>query len=181
MSQSENKPLSDRIKLKMAELNIIKKTVTEMEEDLKQKREQKKHEKARNDICLCMDTYILPFLEGISETFNEPLTEGVKRLIKEKKNPFKPKKGWNRTKDTEYVLKRFMNSPTTKVLQVMAKPYIRYKMEWIHEEAEWIREEILKNEYPDLYDAIIETEGGKEWLDDLINSFIRTIKGYISR
>lgn len=173
--------LSERIKKKMESLSLLQKNVTEMEEGLKQQREKKKRDKSRKDICLCMDTYILPFLEGVANTFNEPLTEGVKRLIKEGKNPFKPKKGWNRTKDTEYILKRFMDSPTTKILQTMAKPYIRYKMEWIHEEAEWIREQILKDEYPDLYEAIMETEGGKEWLDDLINSFISTIKGYIGR
>jgi len=117
-----------------------------------------------------------PYLEGISASFNEPLLAGINRLIKEKKNPFRPKEDWNRTQETKIALAGFFKNPQAKVLYFMAKPYIRKKVEWIHEQAQWIRDTILKTEYPEFYDVIMNTEGGKEWLDQLITDLASTIK-----
>lgn len=155
----------------------LQKSVEEMRKDIKKKREAKEREEAREDICFWMDNAIFPYLEGLaSNGYNEDLLSGIKRLIKEEKNPFRAKDGWNRTQETQTALNRFLALPQTRVLQILAKPYIKAKMQWIHKEAEWIREAILKEEYPDFYEAIMETEGGKQWLDNLITDFFKMIK-----
>lgn len=153
------------------------KSVEDFQKMLKEQRETRFKEKAKQDICFWMDNGIFPFLEGIAESFDEPLIDGIKRLIREGKNPFRPKKdGWNRTHETREALTGFLMQPQTRVLQTLAKPYIKARMEWIHKEAKWIREEILKEEYPGIYEAIMKTKGGKEWLDTLITDFVKTIK-----
>jgi len=164
------------LKKKREEVLTLGKSVEELQENLEKQRQTRLRERAREDICFWMDNAIFPFLEGVAEGFNEPLIVGIKRLIREKKNPFRPKEAWNRTQETEIALKSFLLNPQTRVLQILAKPYIKARMEWINEQAEWIREEIVKEEYPSLYDVIMETEGGKEWLDELINDLIKTLR-----
>lgn len=161
------------------ELDVLKQSVEELEEEIKEKREKRKRAREKNDIMVWMENVIFPFLEEIAASFNEPLIPGIQRLIKEKKNPFQPKKDWNRTHETTGYLDAFFNAPHVKALTPLMKPYVRYNMQWIYREAEWIREEILKTEYPDFYNAIMDTEGGKEWLDQLINGFMKTIRRYI--
>ena len=173
--------MEERLAKKRESMELLKQSVTQMKETLKNRREQNKRNRSRKDICFWMDNAILPFIKGVARQFNEPLIDGIKRLILEKKNPFKPQKSWDRTRETRYVLKRFLDSPQTKVLQTLAKPFLRNKMTWIYEEADWIREELVKEEYPDLYNVVMETPGGKEWLDDLISSFIQTMKEYLGR
>lgn len=167
------------LKKKRDELVALGQSVEEMEKEIKEKRETRFRDRAREDICFWMDNAIFPFLEGIAESFNEPLIDGIQRLIKEGKNPFRPKEDWNRTRETEHALRSFLSLPQTKVLQVLAKPYMKAKMTWIHQEAEWIREEILKEAYPYVYQAIMQTEGGKEWLDELIGDLTKTLRSYL--
>jgi len=164
---------------KRKELTDLKNSVEDMRAEILKKREQREKERAKRDICFWMDNAVLPFLEEIAACFNEPLLDGIRRLIKEQKNPFQPKKDWNRTRETKSFLTGFINLPQNKLLLALAKPFIRYNMQWIHKEAEWIREEILKQEYPDFYMAIMETEGGQQWLDQLINGLIKTIRRFL--
>jgi len=164
------------LKQKRQSLETLKKSVEKMKEDSKKRKEARKRARAKQDICFWMDNAVFPFLDGIAESFHEPLIDGVKRLIKEKKNPFRPKKGWDRTRETEIALQGFLSQPQTKMLQILAKPFLKHKMEWIHRESEWIREEILKEEYADFYETIMETKGGKQWLDDLITDLTKYIK-----
>lgn len=162
---------------KRKELETTVSSVEELQKKIERDRETRLKARAKEDICFWMDNAIFPFLEGIAESFNEPLIPGIQRLIREKKNPFRAKEdGWNRTRETEIVLRSFLVQPQTRVLQVLARPYIKARMEWIHEKAEWIREEIVKEEYPGFYTAIMETEGGKEWLDELITDFVTTLR-----
>ena len=161
---------------KRKSLETLQRSVEQMRENFEKKKEARLRARAKEDICFWMDNAVFPFLEGIAESFHEPLIDGIKRLIREKKNPFRPKKDWNRTRETQIALTGFLAQPQTKMLQILAKPFLKYKMEWIHREAEWIREEIVKEEYPDFYGAIMETEGGKEWLDDLITDLTKYIK-----
>jgi len=167
---------SPALKKKRDDFETLKSSVEQMREDIKKKRETKLRERAREQVCYWMDTVVVPFLEGIADSFNEPLLEGVKRLIREKKNPFRPKKDWNRTQETQFVLNSFLNSPQTKMLQILAKPFLKAKLDWVHKEASWVREEILKEEYPQLYEAIMETEGGQEWLDQLITDLMKKLR-----
>lgn len=157
-------------------LQTLQTSVEQMRADIEKKREARLRERAREDICFWMDNAIFPFLEGISDGFNEPLIPGIQRLIMEGKNPFRPKEGWNRTIDTEFALTTFLTQPQNQVLGTLMKPYIKAKMEWINQQAEWIREQILKDEYPAVYKAIMETEGGKEWLDELITDLTTTLR-----
>lgn len=177
----EGEPILSRVDRKRRKLDILKKSVSEMREHFAANRKTKQRERAYKDICFWMDNAIVPFLEGIAEQYNEPLLDGIKRLIKEDKNPFRQQQDWNRRKETEFALTRFMQSPSTKVLQIMAKPYVRQKMQWIEGEAKWIREEILKEEYPAFYEAIMDTPGGKAWLDNLITDFMKIIKRYLRK
>lgn len=166
----------DWLKKKRADVISLGKTVEEMQKNLEKERQARLRERAKEDICFWMDNAIFPFLEGIAEGFNEPLIIGIQRLIREKKNPFRPREDWNRTRETEIALKSFLLNPRTRVLQVLVKPYIKAKMDWINKEAKWIREEVLKEEYPGFYEVIMETEGGKEWLDELITDFVKTLR-----
>jgi len=172
----EFKPSTELIK-KRKEFKAFKSDVEQLREDIKKKREIRLRKKAHEQVCYWMDTVVLPFLQGIAESFNEPLLEGVKRLIREKKNPFRPKQDWNRTKETEFVLTKFLGSPQTKLLQIVAKPFLKAKLDWINKEASWVREEVLKEEYPQLYDAIMETDGGQEWLDNLLTDLTKRLRG----
>lgn len=174
--------VSQRLKEKQKALDLLKTDVTQMQEQLKERRENAKRKRAREDICFWMDNAIFPFLEGVAGSFNEPLIDGIRRLIKEKKNPFRPRKnGWDRTRETDIALKTFLMTPQTKVLQVLAKPFIRQKLSWINKEAEWVRETILKEEYPDVYDAIMKTEGGEKWLDELITDLMKYLRRSMRR
>jgi len=169
--------LNDSLETKREELASLKQTVGDLEEEFKQKREDKRRERSQKKICLYMDNLIIPYLEGIAQGgFNEPLTVGIRRLIKEDKNPFRPQEGWNRTKETHNALDRFLQFPQVKMLKLIAKPFLKHELQVIHEDASWIRENVLKQEYPDIYVAVMETEGGPKWLDQLIDDFLKTIK-----
>ena len=74
------------------------------------------------------------------------------------------------------MLSGFLKNPQAKVMFFLAKPYIKRKIAWIHEQADWIREVILKTEYPEFYEVIVTTKGGKEWLKDLITDLTHTLK-----
>lgn len=168
-----------RVEEKRKELDLLKISVEELEENIKAKREVRKRERDRKDIMVWAENVIFPFLEEIAAGYNEPLILGIQRLIKEKKNPFQPQKDWNRTREATSYLDAFFNTPQINALKPLMKPYIKYNMQWIYGEAKWIREEIMKKEYPDFYNAIMNTEGGKEWLDELINGFMKTIRRYL--
>lgn len=162
---------------KRKEVETLETSFEDFKKQVEQKKEARLRERARQDVCFWMDNAIFPFLEGIAETFNEPLIDGIRRLIREKKNPFRRKEdGWNRTREANIVLQSFLVQPQTRVLQILAKPYLKKQMDWIHQEAEWIREQILKEEYPGIYEAIMQTEGGQQWLDELIEDFIRILR-----
>jgi hypothetical protein len=167
------------VEQKKKELDVLKQSVEDLENSIKAKREARKRERERKDIMVWMENVIFPFLEEIARGFNEPLIPGIKRLIKEGKNPFQPKQDWTRTRETTSYLDAFFTTPHVKALIPLMRPYIKYNMQWIYREAKWIREEILKTEYPDFYEAIMKTEGGNEWLDELINGFMKTIRTYL--
>lgn len=169
-------PEPEWLKKKRDGLITLQTSVEELQKDIQKRREARLREKAREQVCYWVDNVIFPFLQGIAESFDEPLLDGVKRLIREGKNPFRPTKHWNRTRETEVVLKSFLNQPQTKMLQVLAKPFLKAKLDWIHKEASWIREEILKEEYPQLYETIMEAKGGKEWLDQLITDLTKKLR-----
>lgn len=165
---------------KKEQLSRLKQSVDEMQKDIEERREKRKREQERKDVMLWLENIIFPFLEEIAAGFNEPLVDGIKRLIREKKNPFQPTKTWNRTQETYSYLDAFFNTPQIRVLFPILKPYLKYNMQWIFKEASWIREEVLKEEYPDIYTAIMETEGGKEWMDGLIGGFLKVVRRYIA-
>lgn len=169
--------LNDPLEAKREELASLKQTVGDLEEEFKQKRESKKRERSQKKICLYMDNLIIPYLEGIAQGgFNEPLTVGIRRLIMENKNPFRQQEGWDRTKETYNVIDRFLQFPRVKMLKPLVKPFLKRELQDIQEDASWIRENVLKQEYPDIYMAVMETEGGPKWLDQLIDDFLKTIK-----
>lgn len=153
--------------------------VGQLEKELAEKRQKKIRERARRDLCFWMDNAILPFLQGVASSYDEPLLDGVKRLIHEGKNPFRPTQDWDRTNEVNYFLTGFFKLPQTKLLQVMAKPIVRAKTSFIAQEIPWIRDEILRESYPDLYEAVMTTEGGREWLDDLLLDLTNTLKTFL--
>jgi len=157
----------------------LEKSVEDMQKEIQLKRAAKTRQRAKEDICFWMDNAIFPFLEGVAEGFNEPLLDGIRRLIRENKNPFRPRENWDRTKETNFVLSGFLSQPQTQLLQAMAKPFLKMKSEWLLKEASWIREEILKEEYPDFYGAIMSTTGGQEWLDTLITDVTKMLRRLI--
>lgn len=178
---TEEPRLSDRLLAKMEEIDLLQKSVGELEKELKERRELKKKQRSKEQISFFMNNLIIPYLEGIANGFNEPLLAGVQRLIREAKNPFRPKEDWDRTRETSLSIDRFLKSSDPRILLIknLAKPFVRAKFETINEEASWIREQILKEDYPALYAAIMEREGGQEWLDQLIEDLFRSIKRYL--
>ena len=136
----------------------------------------KRVQKATKDIRSWMDNFVFPYLEGLSVHYNEPLLSGIRRLIREKKNPFRPSEGWDRTRDTKVLLSRFFGNPQAKILLHIARPLIKRKVEWIHEQSDWVREQIIAREYPEFYDVIMNTEGGKEWFDTMLTDIVNTLK-----
>lgn len=154
-----------------AEIEKLRQSIKERKESLEQYIEERKKARARDDICMWMDNAIIPFLEGIAESFHEPLIEGVKRLIKDGVNPITA-----RRQEAELAMRQFFNTPTTRVLKSIARPFIRAKTDLILKETQWIREDVLKEEYPFLYEAIMNEKGGKEWLDNLVKSFIQMVR-----
>jgi len=165
---------------KREQLNRLKMSVEELQKDIKKKREKRKREQERKDVIIWLDNIIFPFIEEIARSYNEPLIDGIKRLIKEKKNPFQPRKDWNRTIDAQTYLEAFFNEPRIRLILPLVKPFVRYNMDWIFKESKWIREDIIKTEYPDIYQAVMQTEGGEEWLDGLIGGFMKTVRRYIT-
>lgn len=167
------KPASPRVAERLKQFETLKKLAAES----RKKREIRKRQKDKKDCLLWMENFIFPLLRGLARSFNEPLLVGIKRLIREKKNPFRRKKdGWNRTKETEIVVGTFLGRPEIRMYLYLFKPLIRHKSEWIRREAQWVREEVLKEEFPDFYEVIMETEGGKEWLDELIRDLVNTLR-----
>lgn len=142
--------------------------------------ESKRVAKIKKETKLWMDTVILPLLEGISESYGEPLLAGIKRLISEKKNPFRPKEGWDKTRQANRVLMEILKQPQTKPLQTIAKRFLKVKMNFIYEKASWLREVVFKEEYPEFYNAIMGAEGGEEWLDEFITDLTNTLKRFLS-
>lgn len=171
--------LPDWLEEKKKKVDDLEKSIDQLRIDIQMKREAKLRQRAKEDICFWMDNAIFPFLEGVSDSFNEPLISGIRRLIQEKKNPFRPKEDWDRTKEANTALTTFLSLPQTQVLQALVKPYLKAKSEWLQKEAAWVREDVLKEEYPDIYNAIMATEGGQEWLDQLINDFMKTLRRLI--
>jgi len=157
------------------EIEAIRRSVEEKREKLRQLREERAKAEAkarsREEVCFWMDNAIIPYLTGIADSFNEDLITGVRRLIKEGKNPIVTRRA-----EAELAIKSFFSTPQTRVLYGVARPYIQAKTEEILEGAEWIREEVLKEEYPLLYEAVAEEEGGKQWLDNLIKSFVQMVR-----
>lgn len=154
----------------------FRKYIQQMNEDMQKRREAKQRQRAKEQLCYYLDCLIFPILEVVAESFNEPLATGIARLIKEGKNPFRPKDEWNRTKDTETLLNNFLVMPQSKALLTLAKPLLRHNMEWVNQETTWILETVLKEEYPHIYTIIVNTEGGKEWFIDFITDFIKVLK-----
>lgn len=123
-----------------------------------------------------MDNYILPFLEGVATNYNEPLILGVGRLIREKKNPFRPKLDWNRTQDTQATINTFTTNPITRALWQFTKPYLKGRIDKIFEETDWIINTVLQEEYPDVYSVIVESEGGVEWFKAFLQDLAQTLR-----
>ena len=157
-------------------LDILKKDVGDFEAELARRKEEKRIQKATKDIRFWMDNFVFPYLEGLSTSFNEPLLTGIRRLIHEKKNPFRPSEEWDRTRETKIALTSFFGNPQAKVLLHVARPFIKRQVEWIHEQTEWIREKVIAREYPEFYATIINVEGGKEWFDTIITDLVNTLK-----
>lgn len=161
---------------KMTEKPPIHQMHTPLLEVWKQRREIRERQKTSKEICHWMDNYVLPFLEGIAKNFNEPLIPGVKRLILEKKNPFRPTKDWNRTKETQIVIGTFLKNPVTATLWRIAKPLFKGRIDHILNESDWVINTVLQEEYPDFYSVIVETEGGVEWFKTFLQDLTQTLK-----
>jgi len=160
-----------RLKRLAQEVATGRQRIVDMQKDITQHLKDIQRDQSREEIRFWMDNAIIPFLEGVAEEFDEPLLNGIERLIKEHKNPLATRKA-----EAETALRNFFSAPQTKVLYTIARPYVRVKTDFILKEAEWIREAIMKEEYPDLYDVITKTQGGVEWLDDLIKAFVQIIR-----
>lgn len=142
----------------------------------KQRRELREKKRAKDEICHSLDNYILPFLEGVANSFNEPLLPGIKRLITEDKNPFRPRQDWNRTQETQTAIGNFVKHPLTSRLWFIAKPILRKKVDLFNSQIDWVINEILKDEYPDIHQVITETEGGVEWFKTFISDLATALK-----
>ena len=142
----------------------------------KQRREVRERQKMTKEICLWMDNYILPFLEGVAKNYDEPLIPGVERLIRENKNPFRPRTDWDRSQETRDTIGAFITHPVTSALWRIAKPYLRGRMDKILDETDWVINTVLQEEYPDVYDAIMQTDGGVEWFKALLTDLAQTLR-----
>jgi hypothetical protein len=142
----------------------------------KQRREIRERQRVKQEICFSLDNYILPFIEGIADSFGEPLIPGIKRLITENKNPFRPREDWNRTQETQTAIGNFVKNPVTSRLWFIAKPILKKKIDPFLNETDWVINTILKDEYPDIYSVITETEGGVEWFKTFIQDLATTLK-----
>lgn len=142
----------------------------------KQRREIRERQRAKQEVCFSLDNYILPFIEGIANNFNEPLILGIKRLITENKNPFRPREDWNRTQETKEALNIFITNPAVNRLWFIIKPILRKKIDPFINEIDWVINTILKEEYPDIYSVLVETEGGIKWFKTFIQDLATALK-----
>ena len=168
--------MNARLEKKRQSLELLKKDVGDLKVELKRRKEVKRVQKATKDIRFWMDNFVFPYLEGLSDSYNEPLLSGIRRLISEKKNPFRPSEGWDRTRESKTALTGLFRNPQAKVLLHVARPFIKNKIEWIQEQSDWVRETIIKKEYPEFYTTIVNIEGGKEWFNTIITDLVNTLK-----
>lgn len=142
----------------------------------KQRREIRERQRVKQEVCFSLDNYILPFIEGIANNFNEPLIPGIKRLITENKNPFRPREDWDRTQETKEALNIFITNPAVSRLWFIIKPILRKKIDPFINEIDWVINTILKEEYPDIYSVLVETEGGIRWFKTFIQDLATALK-----
>lgn len=160
----------------MANAPPAKKEPLPLLEMWKQRREIRERQRVKQEVCFSLDNYILPFIEGIANNFNEPLILGIKRLITENKNPFRPREDWDRTQETKEALNIFITNPAVNRLWFIIKPILRKKIDPFINEIDWVINTILKEEYPDIYSVLVETEGGIRWFKTFIQDLATALK-----
>jgi len=117
-----------------------------------------------------MDGYIVPYLEGLAERFGEGLEAGIKRIIKKQSYRYPTR---YRRQEMEDELRALI--PYSRVLIRAATPFIRKRLVVVEENFDFIME-ILEEEYPDIYYPIIETEGGREWMEITVKDALEALR-----
>ena len=134
---------------------------------------ERKKAARKQEITMYLDYLIIPYLEGVAERFSEPLEDGIKRLIHKKSYRFPTR---YRRNEAETDLHRFFSTPQGKVLFSIAGPAIRWKAQELAAGADLILDEVLIEDYPSIYEAVAETEGGREWFHNMLNDMVHMIR-----
>jgi len=95
------------------QVKSLREQIETLRERVAEKRKRFQEERAKQIARFWLNYALVPYLEGVAERFNEPLEDGVRRLIREGKNPFRPKKGWNRRREAQADIQKFFAYPET--------------------------------------------------------------------
>ena len=165
--------MNKRLESLRQRVNVLKGTVEALRVKTLTAREERKKATRKQEIIIYLDSLIIPYLEGVSERFNEPLEAGIKRLIKKKSYRFPTR---YRRGEALTDIQRFLSTPQARVLISVAGPAIRWKTQQLADGADFILDEVLNKEYPTLYEAIAETEGGREWFQNMLNDMVHMVR-----
>ena len=169
--------MSNHLKSQRERVESLKQEVAELHKKATERRRQFEEKRAKEQAAFWLGKTVIPYLEGVAERFGEPLEDGVRRLIREQKNPFRVKGEWNRRAEAKANMQRFFSTPQTCVLLTMAGRFLsKYNPETIRERAEWVLDNVMKEYYPFLYDAVVTESGGKEWFISLVEDLVKTVK-----
>ncbi len=156
--------LKQRVQNLQQQVNQLKQKIAEVAREAKIKA-------IRQQAAVWWNNFILPYLEGVAERYNEPLEDGVARLIREKKNPLR-----YRRKEAEANMHRFFSLEYTRPLLHLIRPVLRWPPEQVRQAAEIMLDQVIRIERPGLYEAIVNTEGGKQWFLTIVTEMYNMLK-----
>lgn len=150
----------------------LQKYVEGLKTKVEDRRSKIQEQRAKEQTAFWIGKTVIPYLEGVAERYNEPLEDGVKRLINENKNPLK-----NHRSDSLTDLRNFFSMPETRILGTLVQRLVaKQSDENIRKWGEWTLENVIKEYYLDIYEAIMETEGGKEWFIEFVSDLVKMFK-----
>ena len=169
--------MSNHLKSLRERVESLKQEVVELQKKATKRRRQFEEKRAKEQAAFWLGKTVIPYLEGVAERFGEPLEDGVRRLIREQKNPFRVKGEWDRRAEAKADMQRFFSMPQTRVLLTMAGRFLsKYNPETMREKAEWVFDNVMKEHYPFLYDAVAAEPRGKEWFINLVEDLAKTVR-----
>lgn len=162
----------DKMKEQTDELQKLQKYVDDLKIKVDDRREKLQEQRVKEQTAFWIGKTVIPYLEGMAERYDEPLEDGIKRLINESKNPLK-----NHRNDALTNLRNFFSTPETRILGTLAQRLVaKQPDENINKWSEWMLENVIAEYYINIYEAIMETEGGKEWFTGFVSDLAKMFK-----